>query len=70
MVAEEMVVWDGRIARLRRPFRPPQYDALGQTQTVRHGRDATRSLLRDRPRSTQRWAIGGKTSGPEGLRHW
>ena len=25
MVAEEMVVWDGRIARLRRPFRPPQY---------------------------------------------
>lgn len=25
MVADEMVVWDGRIARLRRPFRPPQY---------------------------------------------
>ena len=25
MGAEEMVVWDGRIARLRRPFRPPQY---------------------------------------------
>ena len=25
MAADEMVVWDGRIARLRRPFQAPQY---------------------------------------------